>query len=606
MKSRRVTGAAEEDSGRKYFLGMANGYPPAAGETSKIFLPQPEKCEFTVDASAPVAYTNLMPASHSVPLSRRCALRLTALGAAAPFILRAAEAPPKYPHGVVSGEPTAEKVGAQVLASGGNAVDALVAAALAGAVAAPHQTGIGGYGASIIIASADGKKVICIDANSAAPAAARSDMFKPDAKGLVPGRINETGWLAAGVPGILAGLQIALDRHGTRSFRDSVAPAIVIARDGFKLPAGLATTIRSFSALAKTHDGGRKLFFKDGEPLAAGDTYRNPEVAALLETLAQRNSVDSFYRGDLAQRIAESFLKYGGVVTAKDLAAYQAREVEPLRFEWNGCDVRTAPLTAGGLTILQALATLRALEWDKQPAGVAHTHARIEALRVAWADRLALLGDPQHAAVPVAKLLSVDYAKETAEKVRRAVKEGKILPLNTESRAQSGTINLSVVDKAGNLAAITLTHGNGFGARVTVDGLGLTLGHGMSRFDPNPGHPNCPGPGKRPLHNMCPSVVLREGRPVLAIGGRGGRKIPSALFEALTQFVALGQPMDAALAAPRLHTEGNVDLELEAKWPAEQTEALGKLGYKTKTAASATLSAVSFNPKSGECLAAMR
>lgn len=588
-----------------------------------------------MDDTAPVAYTSAMPAN-SLPragdlqsppsstaappngdykspapsLTRRRALRLAAASLSAPFILRAAESSPKHPHGVVSGEPTAEKVGARVLAEGGNFVDALVAAALAGAVAAPHQTGIGGYGASIIIASADGKKVICIDANSAAPAAAHAAMFKPDGKGVVTGRVNETGWLAAGVPGILAGLQLALDRHGTRSFRDSVAPAIAIARDGFKLPAGLATTIRSFSPLAKTHDGGRKLFFKDGEPLAAGDIYRNPEVAALLESLAQRNSVDSFYRGDLAQRIAESFQKYGGLVTAKDMAAYQAREVEPLRFEWNGCDVRTAPLTSGGLTTLQALATLRALDWGRagglQPPSLTATHARIEALRIAWADRLALLGDPQHAQVPVAKLLSADYAKETAERVRRAVKDGKPLAHAAESRPHIGTINLSVVDKAGNLAAITLTHGNGFGARVTVDGLGLTLGHGMSRFDPQPGHPNCPGPGKRPLHNMCPTVVLREGRPVLAIGGRGGRKIPNALFEALTHYVALGQPMEAALAAPRMHTEGSLNLELEAKWPADEAESLGKLGYKTKTAGSATLSATAFNPKTGEGRAAMR
>ena len=543
---------------------------------------------------------------HRPSLSRRRALRCAALGVSAPFVLRAAETAARYPHGVVSGEPSAEKAGAQVLASGGNFVDALVAAALAGAVAAPHQTGLGGYGASLIIAYADGKRVTCIDANSAAPAAARPDMFKPDAQGVVPGHVNETGWLAAGVPGILAGLQLALDRHGTRSFHDSVAPAVAIARAGFKLSAGLASTIRSFSALAQTHEGGRTLFFKDGKPLAAGDTYRNLEAAALLETLAQRNSVDSFYRGDIAQRIGESFQKYGGIVTAKDLAAYQAREVEPLHFEWNGCDVRTAPLTSGGLTVLQALAALRALEWDKEPPGPARTHARIEALRIAWADRLALLGDPLHVPVPVAKLLSADYARETAERVRGAIKAGKPLAHLAEPRSHTGTIHLSVVDKAGNLAAITLTHGNGFGARVTVDGLGLTLGHGMSRFDVHPAHPNAPGPGKRPLQNMCPSVVLREGRPVLAIGGRGGRKIPNALFEALTEYVVLGRPMEAAVAAPRLHTEGNLNLELEARWPAAEVEALGKLGYQTKTATSATLSAVAFNPSSGECRAAMR
>lgn len=560
-----------------------------------------------MDAARPVAYTQAMPAHLR---SRRRALQLLAAASAtAPFILRAAEKTAS-PHGAVSGEPTAEKVGAQVLASGGNFVDALVAAALAGAVAAPHQTGIGGYGASIIIARADGKKVVCIDANSAAPADAHAAMFKPDDKGNVPGRVNETGWLAGGVPGILAGLQLALDRHGTRSFRDSVAPAIAIARDGFKLPAGLATTIRSFSPLAKTHEGGRKLFFKDGAPLATGDTYRNPEVAALLETLAQRNSVDSFYRGDIAQRIGEVFQKHGGLVTAKDMAAYQAREVEPLRFEWNGCDVRTAPLTSGGLTTLQALTTLRELGWGRagglQPPSLAATHARIEALRLAWADRLALLGDPQHADVPVAKLLSADYAQETADRVRRAVKEGRPLAHAAESRPHTGTINLSVVDRAGNLAAITLTHGNGFGARVTVDGLGLTLGHGMSRFDPHPGHSNCPGPGKRPLHNMVPTVVLREGRPVLAVGGRGGRKIPNALFEVLTHYVALGQPMEAALAAPRLHTEGNLNLELEARWPVAEVEALGKLGYKPKTAGSATMSAAAFDPKTGAGRVALR
>ena len=558
-------------------------------------------------------------------IPRRRALRLAATVVAAPFVLRAAPKPAQ-PHGVLSGEPTAEKVAARVLADGGNFVDALVAGALAGAVAAPHQTGIGGYGASLILARADGKQILAIDANTAAPAAVRPDLFKPDAKGVVPGQANEFGWLAAGVPGILAGLQLALDRQGTRPFRELVAPAIQVAREGFKVSDGMAKTLASFAPLAKSHEGGRALFFKDGAPLAAGDTYRNPEVAALLETLAQRNSVDSFYRGDIAQRIGEVFQKYGGLVTAKDLAAYQARAVEPLRMEWNGFDLRTAPLTAGGLTVFQVLNTLRELDWGRgragdlqspsgapdtdgrrlQVAGTAQTHARLEALRIAWADRLALLGDPDHADVPVAKLLSADYARATADRVRQAVKEGKVLAHAATTRDHTGTINLSVVDRDGNLAAITLTHGNSYGARVTVDGLGLTLGHGMSRFDPHPGHPNCPGPGKRPLHNMCPTIVLRDGRPVLAIGGRGGRKIPNALFEVLTRHVGLGESLEAALAAPRPHTEGNLNLELEAKWPAAEAEALAKLGYKMKTAASATLSAAAFDPQTRECRAAMR
>ena len=546
------------------------------------------------------------------PITRRAALRLsvTAAGAVAttltfPRVLRAAAAP-AYPHGVVRGEPTADKIGAEVLASGGNAVDAVVASALAAAVCSPAMTGIGGYGTAIMIASADGKKVVAIDANSAAPAAARADLFPLDAKGNVRGRVNDVGWLAAGVPGILAGLQLALDRHGTRSFRDSVQPAIAVARDGFPLSAAIATTIRNLTPTFSTHAGGRALFLKKGAPTAAGETFRNPELAALLTTLAQRNSVDSFYRGDIAQRIADDFAKNGGIVTAADLAAYRAHEVAPLRFTWQGSEVCTAPLTAGGFTMLQCLTTLRALDWHREPAGLARTHAYLEALRLAWSDRLALLGDPAHAAVPQEKLLSDDYARACADRIRHAVKSGTILPQAATPRPHGGTIHLSAVDRHGNMAAVTLTHGNGFGAGVTVDGLGLTLGHGMSRFETKSGHANSPGPGKRPLHNMCPSIVLREGRPVLAVGGRGGRKIPNATLETLLQFVALNRPLAAAVAAPRPHTEGTPAVELEGAWPATELAALPRLGYKVKSAVSATVSAVSFDPRSGESRAAMR
>jgi gamma-glutamyltranspeptidase / glutathione hydrolase len=448
--------------------------------------------------------------------------------------------------------------------------------------------------------------VISIDFNSAAPAAAREDMFAPDEKGNVRGAANQFGWLAAGVPGILAGMQLALDRYGTRSFRESVAPAIKVARDGFILSPGLATTMSGCAPHFRADEGSRKLFLVDGKPFAAGDTFRNPDLAAMLATLAERNSVDSFYRGDIAQRIADAFKRNGGLITTKDLAAYRAREVEPLSLTWRGFVVHTAPLTAGGLTVLQALEILRALEWDKLPADFARTHARIEALRFAWHDRLRLLGDPEKSKVLIAKLLSADHASAAATQIRQVVKDGKMLPLQTESRLQPGTIHLSAVDRQGNMAACTLTHGGSFGARVTVNGLGLTLGHGMSRFDTRPGHPNSPGPGKRPLHNMCPTIVLREGRPILALGARGGRQIPNAVFEALTQFVALDRNMSEAVAAPRIHTEGGPDLSLDKAWPTEDSEKFVRLGYKVKTGFAAVVSAVSFNPKTGECQASIR
>jgi gamma-glutamyltranspeptidase/glutathione hydrolase len=456
------------------------------------------------------------------------------------------------------------------------------------------------------LAFADTGKVTSIDFNSTAPAVAREDMYPLDDKGAVRGAVSQYGWLAAGVPGVLAGMQLALERYGTRSFRDSAAPAVKLAREGFKLTAGLAKTMNGCGAQFHADEGSRKLYLKNGEPLAAGDTFRNPQLADMLATLAERNSADSFYRGDIAQQIAEAFKKNGGLVTKEDLAAYRARDVEPLALSWRGFDIRTAPLTAGGLTVLQVLTILRELKWDTQPEGFARTHARIEALRFAWHDRLRWLGDPDKSDVPVKRMLSTEYAAEAAAQIQRVVREGKILTLRTESRRQPGTVNLSAVDRYGNMAACTLTHGGSFGARVTVDGLGLTLGHGPSRFDPHPGHPNSPGPGKRPLHNMCPTIVLQDGRPVIALGARGGRQIPNAIFEVLTQFVALDRSLAEAVAAPRLHTEGNADVQFEKSWPAAETEAAGKAGYKVGTGFAAVVSAVSRDPASGECRASVR
>jgi gamma-glutamyltranspeptidase/glutathione hydrolase len=291
-------------------------------------------------------------------------------------------------------------------------------------------------------------------------------------------------------------------------------------------------------------------------------------------------------------------------VTTKDLAAYQARLVAPIALPWGEQTVHTVPLTCGGLTTLQMLAILRAMDWNAMPMGIERVHARIEAMRLAWRDRLTLLGDPDFVRVPQAKLLSDEYARECAEKIRATVKAGTHLAHVVSAQDHTGTLSFSAIDAQGNFAALTLTHGNGFGARVTVDGLGLTLGHGMSRFDPHPGHPNAPGPGKKPVHNMVPVLITRGGKPVIAIGGRGGRRIPNSMLEFLTQSVVRGRSFAQSIAAPRIHTEGDATLEFEKAWPAKTIEPLTKFGYKVKTAGAATLSAVAI--EDGVMRAAMR
>src|SRR5437773_1468947 len=239
-------------------------------------------------------------------------------------------------------------------------------------------------------------------------------------------------------------------------------------------------------------------------------------------------------------------------------------------------------------------------------ASGARTHALVEALRLSWHDRLQQLGDPEKANVPVARLLAEEYVRSLAAKIERTVQDRRPLPLQADSRRQSGTVHLNSADRHGNTVALTLTHGNTFGACVTVEGLGLTLGHGMSRFDPRPNHPNSPGPGKRPLDNMCPTIVLRDGRPLLALGATGGRKIPNALLGVLTQYVGLGASASDAVAAPRLHTEGDLDLTLERAWPEFEAERLKAIGYTVNSGNSAIVHAISLDLQTRTYRAAAR
>jgi gamma-glutamyltranspeptidase/glutathione hydrolase len=503
--------------------------------------------------------------------------------------------------GCVVGQPEAAKAGNEVLAAGGNAIDAAVTAALVAGVLAPHQCGPGGYGGHLVIARAGGKRVTAIDFNTVAPEAARADLFALDSNGKVKGQANLHGWLAAGVPGTLAGLKLALDKHGTRSFRQAIGPALHLARDGFPVSKALADSTRVSRVQLAKDPASARLLLCDGQPLKAGSTFRNVELAKMFQTLADDDSVEAFYRGDIARRIAAAFKENGGLATVKDFADYRAREVKPLEFAWGDHSIYTAPLTAGGTTVMEALGICKELGWDKGEAVTAKTsRAILETLRLAWEDRLRWLGDPEKVKVPLDRLLSPEYARSMAGRVREAIEKGRPVRTTVERGSAGGTIHLSAGDGQGNLVALTLTHGSHFGASVTVPGLGLILGHGMSRFEPRPGHPNSVGPGKRPLHNMCPTVVLRDGVPVAALGGAGGRKIPNAVLEVLLGYAGHGLSLEEAVAAPRLHTEGDLHVLVEERWPKEQIEQWKKIGYIIMIGTHARVSAVSFDPRSKE------
>jgi gamma-glutamyltranspeptidase / glutathione hydrolase len=503
------------------------------------------------------------------------------------------------PRQLVAGHPQAAEAGNAVLAAGGNAVDAVVAAALVAGVVAVPLTGIGGYGGHLVLAGLPGGKVSAIDFNSAAPAALTPDYFKVNERGEVKGDANTYGWLAVGVPGVLAGLQLALDKYGTKKFSNLAQPAAKLAHDGFPVNKRFADALRTAKARLANDAGSAKLFLRNGEPLKEGATFRNPDLTRLLETLAEAGSVGPFYKGKIADAIAGAVQANGGLVTATDLAAYQALEVTPLALDWTGYTVHTPPPTSGGLTVLQTLAALKALD-EAVSAGPAF----VEALRVAWTDRLALIGDPAHVDVPIKRLLSEEYAKQTAERVRAAVRDKKPIEGKSDGRTAGGTLHLNAVDAAGLTVALTFTHGGHFGAQVTVDGLGLVLGHGVSRFDPRPGRPNSPGPGKRPLHNMCPTVVTKAGVPALAVGAAGGRRIVNAVANVLAYRLGDNLSLEAAVKAPRVHTEGGLTLTAEAGYPG--VAAFKAAGYTVTTGAVGSLHATEREAKTGEVKPAAR
>ncbi len=492
-------------------------------------------------------------------------------------------------HGDVVGQREAAVVGRQILEQGGNAVDAMVAASLVACVVALPSTGIGGYG-GVVIVGLPGGKLTAIDMNTAAPKAMQADQYVRKSDGSIDDRAHMKGWTSVGVPGILAGLESLHKLHGSMPLADLMAPAIEFAEKGFVMAAGIARAIKTSEKFFSGDPGSSKLYLRNGKALASGETFTNPDLARMLRDFAHDGTFADFYRGKVAAKIAQQCQAGGGWLTTDDMAEYKATRVEPIAIQWRGLHIHTLPPTAGGLTALQTIRILDALNWPNAWPGHQADIALVESLRIAWNDRLNSLGDPKFVNVPIERLLSEAYAIESADRIRQAIRDGKPLPGQSDGRTAGGTIHLNAVDKSGMFVAHTFTHGDGFGAGVTVDGLGLTLGHGLSRFDPRPGRANSPGPGKRPLHNMCPTILMKDDAPIAAVGGTGGRRIVSAIANVLAQRIGGEAELGKSLKAVRVHCEGDVELLLDKQHPA--WSALEQFGYHLTAGSVASVSGI--------------
>ncbi len=465
---------------------------------------------------------------------------------------------------VVSGHPVASQVGRDILRAGGNAVDAAVAVGFALAVLHPEAGNIGG-GGFMVFRTADGT-VRSLDYRETAPGRASRDMYL-DANG-EPTELSVTGHLSAGVPGSVAGLTEAHQRMGRLPFDSVIAPAIRLAREGFVVDEYRSESIQSDSARLAMFPASAASFLPGGRPPAPGSRLVQPDLAATLEAI-RREGASGFYQGRVADLIVAEMERGGGLISHEDLARYQAIWREPVTIHYRGHTIYSMPpASSGGVTMGEILNIVEGYD-PLPPFGTpALIHREAEAMRRAFTDRNAHLGDPGYVDNPVERLLSKDYA----ESLRRQIGERASPTPRFEPAAAGGssTTHYSVVDAEGNAVSCTTTLNNSYGSAVTVTGAGFLLNDEMDDFATAPGKPNMYGlvqgeanaiaPGKRMLSAMTPSIVLDpSGQLYLVVGTPGGPRIITMVYHVISNVIDHRMPLADAVSAPRVHHQALPD-----------------------------------------------
>lgn len=459
---------------------------------------------------------------------------------------------------VVSDSSIASQVGADVLAKGGNAVDAAVAVGFALAVTLPAAGNIGG-GGFMVVRLASGESV-ALDFREVAPMAATKTMYiGPDGKVT---KDSLVGYRAAGVPGTVTGLAEAHRKYGKLKWRALVDPAVRLAERGFPLPHGLAEGLKGSADMFRPFPAAYEQFCRSGRFYEAGETWRQPDLAKTLKRIRDRGAAD-FYSGETARLIVKDMTAKGGHITLEDLRRYRISERVPLRGRYRGYEVITMPPpSSGGIALLQMLGML---EGDSIGKLGYHSseglHLVIEAMKRAFADRAEHLGDPDFVSVPVAELLAPDYISRLRKSITdRALPAKYVKAWGKESEQ---TTHYSVVDQAGNAVSTTYTLNGSYGAGAVVEGAGFLLNNEMDDFAAQPGTPNLFGliqgeknsiqPGKRPLSSMTSTIVTKDGKLAMVLGSPGGPTIINTVFQTIMNVVDHGMNIQRAVASPRFH-----------------------------------------------------
>ncbi|PAF45146.1 gamma-glutamyltransferase [Helicobacter sp. 11S02596-1] len=496
----------------------------------------------------------------------------------------------------LSSNELANKIGKDVLNKGGNAIDAAVAVGYALAVVHPAAGNIGGGGFAVIHL-ANGEN-ITLDFREKAPLKATRDMYL-DKKGNVIPEASTIGYLAAGVPGTVAGMSAMLEKYGTKKLSELIAPAIELAKKGFVISQRQGETMAEAKKDFEKFASSRKYFLKkDGETYSEGDLFVQKDLAKTLE-LIQKEGPKAFYHGKIADLIAKDMAKNGGIITKEDLANYNVIWRKPVIGNYRGFEiVSMAPPSSGGTHIIEILNVMENADIKALGFGSSKTiHIMAEAMRQAYADRSVFMGDPDFTKVPVSQLIDKAYAKKIYKNIlpNKATPSSKIKPGLGQIHEGDNTTHYSVADKWGNAVSVTYTINASYGSTAAIDGAGFLLNNEMDDFSIKPGTPNLYGliggdanaiePNKRPLSSMSPTIVLKDGKLFMVVGSPGGARIITTVLQVISNVIDHQMDISEAVEAPRFHMQWLPDEIRIEKYgmTADVKDNLKKMGYQIVT-----------------------
>ena len=527
--------------------------------------------------------------------------------------------------GVVAAESVeAAEAGAEILAAGGNAIDAAVATSFTAAVCEPAMTSIGGGGGALVYIAETGK-TYALEFNGRLSRAAREDMFVgdllPPGESLSPfqwrGTRDNAAWVGyrtLGVPGHVAGVLSLHERFGSMARADVLAPAIRRARDGYDINEYYSLEIGSDAENILRNPGLSALLMPDGRPPVPRTFYRpdgyrvvQPQLAETLEMIAA-GGIDAFYRGDIARAIVADNEPHGAIVTLDDFAAYEPRWYDDgLRADYRGYTIVAMPDAFGGVNVLETLNLLEGYDLSRSGHNSPETlHLLVECLRLSWSDRFRHMGDPEFEDVPIRGLISKEYAEQRRERIdtRRAPASiepgdpwpfmGRTSPAGEKPGGMhppgNETSHMVTADAHGNMVSLVQTLGGGFGSRTISPSTGIIQRNYTNLFNPEPGTKNSIGPWKRPLSHDSLSLVLKDGRPIAAVGAPGGRRVIPAVIQVILNIIDFGMGMQDAIAAPRIHAEGSDPkvpegllvrkVFVDSRIPKQTQDALAAMGHE--------------------------